>query len=292
MRLFLIDFKRSHLYCLTEIKAKIQGGIVRKRLFVSALLTIFISFPGVALAQSQADQMPAISLFTRQPTMLIDCPTAGTLERGHFNAIMRSYPRGGILTATNIGLSNRLQVGISYGAEGIIAEESPNWNPRIEFNVKLSLIDEGLVFPAATLGFCSQGYGSWHTDIDRYTYKSKGFFAVASKNYPFYDWEMGLHGGVNYSTEQEDDDDNIDFFIGLDTRFNRDVGLVIEYDFALNDNKDLDNFGKGRGYLNLGLQWIYEENLVLEVLLKNLNSNRDGVVDIWRGLRVTYVEAF
>ncbi len=236
--------------------------------------------------------MPAVELFNWQPTILVDCPTAGTLKRGQFDAVIRTYPRGGVLAATDIGLTNRLQVGISYGAEGIIAEESPNWNPRIEFNVKLSLIDEGLVFPAATIGFCSQGYGSWYDAADRYTYKSKGFFAVASKNYPVYDWQLGLHGGLNYSTEQQDEDDNLNFFVGLDTRFNKDVGLVAEYDFALNDNRAATSLGKGNGYLNLALQWIYADNLIMDVLLKNLANNRDGVTDIWRGLRVTYVESF
>ena len=50
--------------------------------------------------------------------------------------------------------------------------------------------------------------------------------------------------------------------------------------------------GKGKGYLNLSLQWLYADNLVMEILLKNLNNNRKGATDIWRGLRVTYVESF
>jgi hypothetical protein len=276
-----------------KAQVEFQGGIVFTRLFVSRVFTFLILIGSSnVIAQSQVDKLPAIDPFGWQPTILVDCPTAGTLKRASFNVVMRAYPRGGILTATNIGLSNRLMVGISYGSEGILAEESPNWNPRIEFNVRLSLVDEGLVFPAATIGFCSQGYGSWHDDNDRYAFKSKGFFAVASKNYPFYQWQLGLHGGVNYSTEQGDDDDNPDFFIGFDTRLNNDVGLVMEYDFATNDDKDQVSIGKGKGYLNLSLQWLYADNLVMEILLKNLNNNRKGATDIWRGLRVTYVESF
>jgi hypothetical protein len=190
-------------------------------------------------------------------------------------------------------------VGVSYGAEGIIAEERPNWNPRVEFNIKLSLVDEGLVFPAMTVGFCSQGTGSYYDRWERYDFKSKGFYAVASKNYPLYNWQVGLHGGVNFSMEKEDDDENISFFLGFDTRLNDDVGLVLEYDFAFNDDQDLYDvqedmkiFGKGNGYLNAALQWLYTDNLVMEVLLKNLNNNRGNSVDIWRGLRVTYYEDF
>ena len=264
-----------------------------KRLFVVTLLAFSVLFGSADLqAQLNSDELPAIDLNGYQPTILVDCPTAGTLRRASFNTVMRAYPNGGILARTNIGLSNRLMVGISYGAEGILAENRPNWNPRIEFNVKLSMVDEGLVFPAISVGFCSQGYGSYLDEHERYTFKSKGFYVVGSKNYPFYNWQVGLHGGMTYSTEQEDDDDELDFFIGFDTRLNQDVGLVMEYDFATNDNRDLSDAGKGRGYLNMSLQWLYADNLVMEFMLKNLNNNRRGASDIWRGLRVTYVEYF
>lgn len=258
-------------------------------LYAVILIVFVCSFTS---AQTLEDKLPALRNSDWQPTVLVDCPTAGTLKRGSFNAVMRVYPDGGILTSTNIGLSNRLMVGISYGAENIIAEEPPNWNPQIEFNVKLSLIDENLVMPAASIGFSSQGFGSYIGDPERYTFKSKGFYLVGSKNYPFYNWQVGIHGGANYSTEKDDKDDNIDFFFGFDTMLNDEVSLIFEYDFATNDDRDITSLGRGRGYVNMALQWIYADNLVMEILLKNLNNNRKGKSDIWRGLRVTYVEHF
>lgn len=269
-----------------------------RKLFVSIIvIAVVLSQAKTLQAQIEVDEMPALPYLGWMPTILVDCPTAGTLRRAHFNVTMRAYPKGGILAGTNIGLSNRFMVGVSYGSEGIIAEAPPNWNPRVEFNVKLSLVDEGLVFPAASIGFCSQGYGSYvdtgyGDDKGRYSFKSKGFYAVASKNYPLYSWQVGFHGGVNYSMEQDDNDKNLDFFVGFDTRLNKDVGLVLEYDFATNDNITKTSIGNGRGYLNLAIQWMYADNLVMEILLKNLNDNRKGVADIWRGLRVTYVERF
>ncbi len=267
---------------------------------VSSLFTLLFLFSvGTVIAQTEVDELPAVERYQWQPTMLIDCPTAGTLERASFNVSIRSYPEGGMLGAVNIGLSNRLMLGISYGAQGIIAEKKPTWNPRVEFNVKLSIVDESIVMPALSAGFCSQGFGAWHDrdsldvqTIDRYTFKSKGFYAVASKNYLMGQFETGLHAGINYSTEQKDNDENISFFLGLDTRLNRDIGLVLEYDFALNDNIKGGNFGKGSGYLNAAVQWLYADNLVMELLVKNLTNNRHGGNDIWRGLRVTYVEYF
>jgi len=278
-----------------------QGGnVIPRSIILSAAFLLFFLTPVPSPAQVDDDEEPAASRQGWQPSILVDCPTAGTLKRGSFDAIMRAYPNGGILVATDIGLSNRLMLGISYGAEGIIAEERPIWNPRIEFNVKLSLVDETLVTPAISLGFCSQGFGSYHenhptlttTRIERYTFKSKGFYVVGSKNYPVSRWQLGLHGGGNYSMEQEDGDKNLDFFVGFDTRLNKDVGWVMEYDFATNDDKSGISFGRGKGYLNMAIQWLYADNLVLEILLKNLNNNRRDAVDIWRGLRVTYVESF
>ena len=270
---------------------------MQRKLFVSIIVAVAVlSQANLVLAQFDSDDRAAMPFPNWMPTELIDCPTAGTLSRANFNVSMRAYPNGGILAGTNIGLSNRFMVGISYGSEGIIAESPPNWNPRVEFSVKLSLVDEGLIYPAMTLGFCSQGYGSYVDssyghDKGRYTFKSKGFYAVGSKNYPFRGWQVGIHGGVNYSMEQDDDDKNLDFFVGMDTRLNKDIGLVAEYDFATNDNRKT-SLGNGRGYLNLAIQWLYAENLVMEILLKNLVDNRKGVSDIWRGLRVTYVERF
>jgi hypothetical protein len=264
------------------------------KLFVSIVLmtAIVLCQPKSTLAQQEIERLPAVRYAGWTPIMLVDCPTAGTLRRGQFDVVMRSYPYGGIMAGTDIGLSNRFAVGISYGAEGIIAEHSPNWNPRVEFNIKLNLVDEGLVFPALTIGFSSQGYGAYVDSLDRYAFKSKGFYAVGSKSYPFYNWQIGLHGGANYSLEQDDGDKNIDFFVGMDTRFNNDVGLVVEYDFATNDDHKGGSIGKGHGYLNAAVQWIYTDNLVMEFLLKNLDNNRKGVVDIWRGFRVTYYENF
>jgi len=268
---------------------------VPRKLFVSIILAIIVlSHNNFLMAQMRSDDLPALRFTGWMPTILVDCPTAGTLKRASFDVTMRAYPNGGILAATNIGLSNRFTIGVSYGSEGIISEHPPNWNPRVEFSVKLSLVDEGLLFPAASVGFCSQGYGSYvdfGSDEGRYSFKSKGFYAVASKNYPFYNWQVGLHGGLNYSMEQADDDKNLDFFIGLDSRLNQDIGIAVEYDFATNDDAK-NSLGNGRGYLNGAIQWLYADNLVMEILLKNLTNNRKDVVDIWRGLRVTYIEHF
>ncbi|MCX6831764.1 MAG: hypothetical protein NT028_06445, partial [candidate division Zixibacteria bacterium] len=69
---------------------------------------------------------------------------------------------------------------------------------------------------------------------------------------------------------------------------------------ALNDNKyDKANLndvtihsGKGWGYFNVGIRWIFSERLELGLDLENLFENRADVNSFTRGLRITYLEFF
>jgi len=273
-----------------------EGKMLRK-------IVIGLLFTGVLLTAAErgqaqgstyfGDSEPAKSLYEIPPRMLIDAPTAGTLPRGCFDIVMRVYNNGGILGKTSIGLSNRFMIGMSYGAEGIISDRTANANPEIEFNVKLRLIDEDYYFPAVAIGFNSQGYGAYIDDRDRYAYKSKGFYGVLSRSFVFQTMNAGVHGGINYSLENEDNDEEPSVFFGLDARFQYNVGFYIEYDLALNDDKSSAGYAKGRGYLNASLKWMYSENLELEFVLKDLVQNRRGDAStIGRELRFTYIEFF
>ncbi len=253
------------------------------------LTTLMIAYPA-ADAQNVAQDDIGETYFDIQPRNLIDAPTSWTLPRGAFDFVTRVYPEGGVLEAVSIGLSNHFMIGISYGADRIISEQKAIKNPRLEFNVKLKLVDEQYYFPAIAVGFVTQGYGSWDSELERYAYKSKGFYGVVTRSFYFYKWSIGGHAGINYSLETDDNDDDPDFYFGIDTRFSRNFALVMEYDLALNDNKSAQRYGRGRGYLNMGLKWIYSENLELEAVFKNLLNNRRGIDTFSRGLRITYME--
>jgi len=263
---------------------------MRRLLRVSMILTgLVIMMTNMIQAQTETSR----SLYDIPPRNLVDAPTSMTLPRGCFDVILRVYPNGGILGNTSIGLTNRFMVGVSYGAEGIIADAEPNWNPSMEFNAKLRLIDESIFLPALAIGFNSQGYSSYDDNQQRYTYKSKGFYAVFSRSMFFYNASVGGHAGVNYSMEHDvDNDDDPSLFFGIDTQFKYNVGFVLEYDIALNDDKSSQRYGRGRGYLNAGLRWLFSENLEIEVIFKNLLNNRRDVNSFGRGLRLTYIEFF
>lgn len=149
-----------------------------------------------------------------QPTMLIDTPTAGTLDRGSYDVGLRLYANGGVLGDISVGLSSRLMFGISFGGENIIGEGDIHWNPNPGIHLRYRMIDETIALPAFTVGFNSQGYGAYLKSAKRYTVKSRGFFLVASKNYAFLG-DLSFHGGVNYSLEKGDGDTDLNFFTGL-----------------------------------------------------------------------------
>jgi hypothetical protein len=228
--------------------------------------------------------------------MLIDCPTAATLPRASFDVHVRDFSGGGLLTSINIGLHNQFMLGVSYGGTGVLGESKATWQEHPEFEVKYQIIPETYAIPAVAVGFSSQGYGPYIEDWDRYTYKSRGFYLVVSKAYEAYTWATGFHGGVNYSLEHtKDDDSSPNLFFGFDLSVNHNVAIVAEYDVALNDDKkhEGEQFGgKGWGYFNVGLRWIFYERLEVGIDLKNLFNNRRDVNQFSRELRISYYEFF
>ncbi|GAB4313766.1 MAG: hypothetical protein Kow0074_00440 [Candidatus Zixiibacteriota bacterium] len=225
------------------------------------------------------------------PRRMIDAPTAGVLPRGSFDTELRSIPDGGLLAILQIGLTSRWQIGISYGGSEVISSSDPEWNPRMQFLTKIQIINESFAFPGVAIGFEEQGFGLWIDSLSRYQIKSKGFYAVASKGYRSANFTSSLHGGVNLSREDADDD-NLNFFLGADMSFDNNLGLVAEYDLALNDDRKPDALGRGRGYLNAGIRWIVMEKIQIEGALKDLLENRRDTDTFGRELRLIYVERF
>ena len=259
-------------------------------LILTAVLAMTASSASAQVVQPERKN----TLYDLPPRWLVDMPTAGTLHRGYYNIGVRLYPYGGGLGYTDIGLSSRFMLGVSYGAENIIANDEPNWNPRVGFSLKFRIIDEMEFFPAISVGYSDQGYGAWNGEMDRYTFKSRGFYGVASRSFYFYKWTSGWHFGVNYSLEKDGDDDkDVNLFGGLDATFNYNLGLLLEYDVAINDDKSSFDFsGKGRGYLNLSVKWLFTQNLELEVVAKDLLVNRRESDTFTREIRMTYIDSF
>jgi len=250
---------------------------------ISLILFLLISFKIFAQGSAGEDAK-------YQYRYLIDVPTSGVLDKGNVAVTNDIMPFGVLITKMEVGVFDGICFGISYGGENIVGSGSPRWFKLPGVNLRVRLFEEEMSFPAITLGFDSQGKGMYVDSTSRFTLKSPGFFASASKNYEFFGY-LSFHGSMNYSLEHNDGDNFLNFMVGVEKTIGKKVSLLIEYDFAFNDNNSKD-FGKGNGYCNLGVRWSLGDGLTLGMDLRDLFSNKrwnPGAAD--RAIRIEYIKA-
>ena len=231
------------------------------------------------------------------PSSLITLPTAGTLQRGSFALEMRIQKFGGLTSSISVGLTDRFQLGISYGSANLIGDDSLIWYPKPETNLKYLLIDESETSPGISLGIDTQGLGKFNPDdsLMRYDTKALGLFAVASKNWVTPLGNLGWHFGSNYNfVETNDNDKDVNFFMGFDIEFNPELSMMFEYNAALNENNMTSkNIAISRGgYLNAGIRWTFVERLHIEIDFNNLMFDKKKVDYFNREIKITYIEYF
>ena len=231
------------------------------------------------------------------PSSLITLPTAGTLQRGSFALEMRIQKFGGLTSSISVGLTDRFQLGISYGSANLIGDDSLIWYPKPETNLKYLLIDESETSPGISLGIDTQGLGKFNSDdsLMRYDTKALGLFAVASKNWVTPLGNLGWHFGSNYNfVETNDNDKDVNFFMGFDIEFNPELSMMFEYNAALNENNMTSKtiaLSRG-GYLNAGVRWTFVERLHIEIDFNNLMFDKKKVDYFNREIKITYIEYF
>lgn len=231
------------------------------------------------------------------PSSLITLPTAGTLQRGSFALEMRIQKFGGLTSSISVGLTDRFQLGISYGSANLIGDDSLIWYPKPETNLKYLLIDESETSPGISLGIDTQGLGKFNSgdSLMRYDTKALGLFAVASKNWVTPLGNLGWHFGSNYNfVETNDNDKDVNFFMGFDIEFNPELSIMLEYNAALNENNMTSkNIAISRGgYLNAGVRWTFVERLHIEMDFNNLMFDKKKVDYFNREIKITYIEYF
>lgn len=218
---------------------------------------------------------------------LVDIPIAKTLFQGEMMAELRMYPKGGLLTSLLVGLTDRIGMGISYGGENIIGMGKVNMNPEPAVHIQYLLISEQNLSPGVLIGFNSQGLGGYNQSLKRYAVKSRGIYAVVSKNTSFLGG-LGMHGGLNWSLENDDHDKDPDVFIGLHKWINSDLSVFCDYDAAINDNEDR-SLGSGKGYLNAAVQFSFNQTLFVEFDWKNILENGNNIPGSSREIKLIYI---
>ena len=222
--------------------------------------------------------------------MLLDTPSAKTVPMGGVVVELRMYTEGGLLGSLSVGLTDRFCLGVSYGGENVVGTGKANLNPQPGVHLRYAILGERYLSPALVLGFDSQGYGGYDKTLERYAVKSRGVFAVVSKNTSLLGG-IGLHGGVNYSLETKDGDSDPNFFAGCHKRLGQELVVLVEYDTAINDNDD-NAVGSGKGYLNAGVRWSFAQRLFVEFSWKNILENRENVPGSSREVKMVYVTHF
>jgi len=218
---------------------------------------------------------------------LVDVPVAKTLFQGEMMAELRMYPKGGLLTSVLVGLTDRIGMGISFGGENIIGMGEVNMNPQPAVHLQYLLISEQNLSPGIMIGFNSQGLGAYNQDLKRYAIKSRGIYAVMSKNTSFLGG-LGMHGGLNWSLENEDKDKDPNVFIGFHKWINPELAILCEYDAAINDNQN-KALGSGKGYFNAAVQWSFNQTLYVEFDWKNIFENGKNIDGSSREIKLIYV---
>lgn len=183
------------------------------------------------------------------------------------------FDGGGIMHMIGIGVTDLVNIGVSYGGSHIIGSTKISWQPHAAFQVRIRIVEESMKNPAVSIGFDSQGDGAYlgGKGLNRFLTKSRGVYAVVSRNYRLLG-NMGFHGGVNYSLEEDDGDRDPSFWAGLNKSVGNNIEVCGEYDFATNDN-ERGSMNVKHGYLNSALKWSFGGVFTLEFDLKNILRN-------------------
>ena len=211
----------------------------------------------------------------------VKSPTAAVLSRGEARVYQKIYRDNGIKFGFDVGLFDNFQAGFSYGADDFFGSNDIEWHSKPDFQVRLRLIDEEKTFPAVAIGVDTHGHGTYSKAYDRYDIKSKGLYAVASKNYQF----LGLLGfdfGMNYSFETKDEDKDIDFFVAAYKTIGQQITVFAEFTAGFNDydsetKKEDPKYyimGRGRGYLSTAVLWRLNNNISLKFQMFDMLENR------------------
>lgn len=228
-----------------------------------------------------------VNLLSAERTHEVNIPTAGILSKGEAEIFTKIYKDNGMIVGASVGLFDQFSFGFTYGAEELVGDKDPLWHDKVDFNAKFRVLNETISYPAVAIGFDSQGHGRYYKEEKRYDIKSKGFYAVASKNFKLLGL-LGLDGGINYSLENKDDERDIDLFLGFYKTIGPSLTIFSDYDFGINDNSDDLLHGKGNGYLNVGVELKINDQFNIKVLGHDLNKNRPFAESFNRSVQISY----
>jgi hypothetical protein len=251
----------------------------------SRLLYIASLAAAVSLAASARAQI-------LEDIRIVTSPTASILPHGGYLFEGSIGPESSILVALKVGFFDRLMLGASYGLQEFIGRGDVQANDRPGFEARVRVVEETQAGPALVLGIDTQGEDAYIESAERYERKSKGLYAVASKNYRLVG-DLSVHGGINYSFENRDER-GINAFGGFGLEPIKGFSLLLDYNPALDDNDEgvVTHLTHGKGYLDAGVRFDYRDNLRFKIFFKDLLGNYIPQSGIDRSIEVFYINTF
>ena len=212
----------------------------------------------------------------------IDQPYLSIPGHGEFTIQLRFGPEGEILSFFNVGVWDRVQFGISYGASNLIGAGDPEFYEIPGVQLRICAIEQGYVAPQVMFGFDNQGFGGY--DGSRYFIMSKGVYCQIGRRFSYPSVEFTPSCGFNYCFEE---DNRFDIFLGIRAQFGANSAVLV--DFSPNFNDDTDG---NKGYLNCALQFIFYEDLFFEFALRDLLDNSPGELQLNRMIKLGFTQNF
>ena len=252
--------------------------------WLAAIFLVAFSFVAVLPMSSSAQSFEELYLVTS--------PTAGILPHGGYLFYGGIGPESSLLFGVKIGFHDRLMLGATFGIQEFIGRGKITVNNRPGFQVRLRMLEESEKNPAMAIGIDTQGETRYLDDEERYERKSKGFFAVISKNYRSIR-DISFHCGINYSLETRDEK-GLNAFCGTAVEVFPGMSILVDYNAAFDDNDSavLTHRTRGRGYLDTGIRFDYMDNLRIKILFKDLLNNYIPEGGVARTVEIFYVNYF
>ncbi len=227
---------------------------------------------------------------TNYQSRLINMNSCATLYEGAYDISFRFGQ--GLITGFHVGLTDKFQLGLSYGGDNIVGRGDVNWYPWSSVaHIKYRFFEESYSWPAFAMGVDMQGFGGYG-----FVYKSQGIFGSFSKS-----WLLAgalaaaSHLDINYSFEENDEVTWPNLALGMDIEINSSIAFLMEYDFAFNEI-DRNVTGKSyahplRGFTHLGFRWGFFNFLSVQLYLLDLFEQKiEG--EITREISITYHSSF
>lgn len=223
---------------------------------------------------------------------IVDMPTAGVNPAKTIGINSLFMSEGGVLLYINYSPFRKFNCGISYSGNNIIGSEQMLFQKYPGVQISYRIIDEKLKFPAILIGVNTQGRGKYFAEDVRHTILSPGVYIASSKNFKWDAGYIALHGGVNFSFDQNGDKKMPNFYFGAEQSIGKRFAINAEYNACIDEKNTGYRYPNSFGTLNARLRCSLAERTTIDIALKDIFGSSTKEESIQRYIGIDYVIFF